>query len=427
MELTKYLEENFRLLKLVHSSDKTKIFLVEEIATCQKFLMKVINRTGLLYSQIAKIKNAALPEIYHVEESGSATYVVEEYLQGMDLQEYLDLRGALSEQIACRLAIELCECLQELHKWHIIHRDIKPSNLFLTNAGKVKLIDFDAARLEKPGRFADTHFIGTPGFAAPEQYGFHQTDERTDIYALGLTLKLLLGYENYHGFLSPVLAKCTEFDPNKRFDSAQSLKRSIIRRRQFHRRKSFIACACLGAISLGSYFLFPSVVQKVSSPDFIEVPTMREKVVPAETKSQNNTTLPEKTSVKSPTKPIETFVAEELIVPIIANEPTYYETPVSQEPPTKSVPKPAREINYSMADSSDFQERGIPRKVLEHNMSDLPVEERDEKIDEYHKRMELNNRQKNFAASLPDDMSQEEKNVAIMEFRRRTKESLGLK
>ena len=427
MGLTKYLQERFRLLKLVHSSDKTKIFLVEEIATCQKFLLKVINRTGLLYSQIAKIKNATLPKIYHVAESDSATYVVEEYLQGMDLQEYLDLRGKLNEQITCRLAIEVCDCLQELHKWHIIHRDIKPSNLFLTNAGKVKLIDFDAARLEKPGKFADTRFIGTPGFAAPEQYGFHQTDERTDIYSLGLTLKLLMGYENYHGFLLPVLAKCTEFDPNKRFDSARSLKRAIIRRRRFHKWKNLVACACLGVISLGSYFLFPSVAQKLSSSDFIEIPTMQEKVEPAETKSQNNTTLPEKTSVKSPTKPIETFVAEELIVPVIVNEPTYYETPVPQEKTTKSVAKPAREIDYSTANSSDFQERGIPRKVLEHNMSDLPVDERDKKIDDYHKRMELNKRQKDFTASLPDDMSQEEKNDAIMKFRSLAKESLGLK
>ena len=422
MGLTKYLQESFRLLKLVHSSDKTKIFLVEEIATCQKFLLKVINRTGLLYSQIAKIKNATLPKIYHVEESGAITYVVEEYLHGMDLQAYLDLHGVLDEQTVCRLAIELCNCLQELHKWHIIHRDIKPSNLFLTNAGKIKLIDFDAARMEKPGKFADTHFIGTPGFAAPEQYGFHQTDERTDIYSLGLTLKLLLGYENYHGFLSPVLAKCTEFDPNKRFDSARSLKRAIIRHRRFHKWKSLVACTCLGIISLGSYFFLPSVSQKVSLPDSVEVHNVqeKEKVVPVELKSQSEPTLPEKTSVERQSKSTETFVAEELIVPIIANEPIYYETPVPQEPPTKSVPKPAREIDYSAADSSDFQERGMPRAVLEDQMSD-------EKINEYHKRMELNSRQKNFAASLPDNMSQEEKNVAIMEFRRRAKESLGLK
>ena len=394
-------------------------------------MLKKIERTGLLYSQIARIKNVTLPEIYHVEESGSATYVVEEYLQGMDLQEYLDLRGVLNEQIACRLAIELCDCLQELHKWHIIHRDIKPSNLFLTDSGNLKVIDFDAARLEKPGKFADTYMIGTPGFAAPEQYGFHQTDERTDIYSLGLTLKLLLGYENYHGFLSPVLAKCTEFDPNKRFHSVKSLKRAIIRRRRFHKWKSLFAGVCIGGISLACYFLLPFVIQNTSSPVPVEVPTLQEKVLPAESKQNTQSTSTKKIPVETPIKPTETFVAEELTVQVITNaptyEPTYYEPPVPQELPTESVSALEREIDFSAADSSDFQERGIPRAVLENRMSDLPIQERDEKIDEYHKRMELNKRQKDFVASLPDDMSQEEKNDAIMEFRRRTKESLNLK
>ena len=394
-------------------------------------MLKKIERTGLLYSQIARIKNVTLPEIYHVEESGSATYVVEEYLQGMDLQEYLDLRGVLNEQIACLLAIELCDCLQELHKWHIIHRDVKPSNLFLTKSGKVKLIDFDAARLEKPGKFADTYMIGTPGFAAPEQYGFHQTDERTDIYSLGLTLKLLLGYENYHGFLSPVLAKCTEFDPNKRFDSTRSLKRAIIRRRQFHKWKSLVAGVCIGGISLAWYFLLPFVMQDTSSPVPVEVPTLQEKVLPAESKQREQSPPTEKIPVEPITTSPKTFVAEELIVPVMTNEPTYepthYETPIPQEPPTKFVSTSAREIDFSAADSSDFQEYGIPQAILEDQMIDLPSDERNEKIDEYYKRMELNKRQKDFIASLPDDMSQEEKNDAIMEFRRRAKESLNLK
>ena len=297
MKLIKYLQKNYRLIRLLHSSPKTKIWLVEENSSHRKCLLKIIERTNLLYPQIAKIKNTALPEIYHVEESGSATYVVEEYLQGMDLQEYIDLRGTLDEQTSCRLAIELCDCLQELHKWHIIHRDIKPSNLFLTDSGNLKLIDFDAARLEKPGKFSDTYMIGTPGFAAPEQYGFHQTDERTDIYSLGLTLKLLLGYENYHGFLSPVLAKCTEFDPNKRFHSVKSLKRAIIRRRRFHKWKSLLAGVCIGCISLACYFLLPFVIQNTSSPVPVEVPTLQKKVLPAESKQSEQSKSTEKIPV----------------------------------------------------------------------------------------------------------------------------------
>ena len=76
LNLTKYLQENYRLLKIFHSSDKTKLCLVEKIESKQHFLLKVIERTELLCSQIAEIKNPALPEIYHVEESSSVTYVV---------------------------------------------------------------------------------------------------------------------------------------------------------------------------------------------------------------------------------------------------------------------------------------------------------------------------------------------------------------
>lgn len=415
--LRKYLRERYRLVRLLHDSDKTKLWLVEESKSRQKFLLKIINRTDLLYSEIAKIKHFALPEIYYVEESDAATYVVEEYLQGSDLQKYLDLRGALDEQTICRLAIELCDGLQELHKRHIIHRDIKPSNLFMTDAGNLKLIDFDAARMEKPGKFADTHLIGTPGFAAPEQYGFHQTDERADIYSLGLTLKLLLGYENYRGFLLPVLNKCIEFDPNKRFNSVQDLKRAITLRRRIYEWKNFIVAACVGIVSLIAF------LSNTAPP--VERPVIEEKISPPKSESQSIQPVVEEIAEKQPT---EHFVAKELIVPVIINEPIYYETPAPQKLPSEVEDvSPAREMDYSAADSSEFQERGIPRAILEHQMKDLPTQERDEKIDEYHKRMELNRRQQDFAASLPDDMTQEEKNEAIMEFRRRTKSALGLK
>ena len=393
MRLTKYLQENFRLLKLVHCSDKTKIFLAEEISSGQKFLLKIISRTGLLYSHIAGIKNAALPEIVHVEESGSETFVVEEFLRGSDLQQYLDDHGALDEKFAARLLLELCDALQELHRWHIIHRDIKPSNLFLTDDGKLKLIDFDAARMEKPGRFADTRFIGTPGFAAPEQYGFHQTDERTDIYSLGLTFKLLLGYENYHGRLSPILAKCIEFDPNKRFDSVQSLKRAIIRQKFFrHWRKFFVAAASIVAVNF-----FP---QCAESPAHVEPPPVEVPV--AEVQS-----------------PVEEISVEPPTEPVVYDEPTYYE-PEPQQTPEPEPTKPARQIDYSASESPEVEERGIPRKILEERGTTT------EEADEYYKRLELSARAKEFEASLPDDMSADEKREATREFRLRTKATLGL-
>lgn len=402
------------MVKLVHGSDKTKLWLVEDLKSKEKFLLKVIGRTNLLYSQLAGLKNSALPKIFYVAESDEATYVVEEFLSGSDLQKYFEAHGALDEQTACRLAIEICDALEELHKWHIIHRDIKPSNLFLTDAGEFKLIDFDAARMEKPGMFADTRMIGTPGFAAPEQYGFHQTDERTDIFSLGLTMKILLGYENYRGFLSPVIEKCIEFDPNKRFQSAESLRRAIIRRKRFHRWEKFLVVAGVGVVGLCGYFFQPPV--EVPAP--VEVPVV-EKIQLTESKPPSVQPVVQKVQTEQPAEPEESFTAEENFIP--PDEPIYYDEP--SPPPTIN---PAPEIDYSAADSSELSGNFMPREVFarDENWSE---EETNRKYDEYIKRVELGRRVNAFRESLPDDLSKEERNVALTEFNRRAKDALGLK
>ena len=406
--LSKYLQENYRLIKLLRSSAKTKIWLVEEISSRRKFLLKIIARTGLLYSLIAEIKSAALPEIYHVEESGKTTCVVEEYLHGMDLQKYLDLRGAFDEQTVCRLAIALCDCLQELHQRHIIHRDIKPANLFLTDAGELKLIDFDAARLEKPGSFADTYLIGTPGFAPPEQYGFHQTDERTDIYSLGLTLKLLLGYENYRGFLSPVLAKCTAFDPNKRFDSARSLKRAIIRHRRLHKWKNFIVATFMGVASLSGYFL-------LQTPASFEMPDRQ--FAPEEKTSTEPETLPsiapivEEVPAMVSDKPDEIFSADEIIVPPIVIE--------------EIVPETAQKVEEKVLEPPPQMSRNdFANQMRNLNLSDAEL---DAKQDEHQRRLELNRRVREFMRQLPEDLTAQERNDARFSFYQQEKQRLNLK
>ena len=364
-------------------------------------------------------KNSALPKIFYVEESDESTYVVEEFFLGSDLQKYLEGHGALDEQTACRLATEICDALKELHKWHIIHRDIKPSNLFLTDAGEFKLIDFDAARMEKPGRFADTRMIGTPGFAAPEQYGFHQTDERPDIFSLGLTLKILLGYEKYRGFLSPVIEKCIEFDPNKRFQSAKRLRRAIIWRRSFHRWKKFLVVACVGVVSLvGYFFQLP-----VEAPAPVKVPDV-EKIPPSVQ------AIAQEVPTEQATAPEESFAVEENFSP--PEEPIYYEEPAPQPttnpaPTEEVVPKtPAPEIDYSAADSSEITGSFMQREIFADN-SNLSEEETDKKYDEYIRRVELGRRVDAFAESLPDDLSKEERNTALTEFNRRAEEALGLK
>ena len=144
-----------------------------------------------------------------------------EYVDG----EILSNKNTLSD--VYQLFTELCDAVSALHSVGVIHRDIKPSNIMLTSDGHIKLIDFDAARIKKIGQDKDTAFIGTDGFAPPEQYGFEQTDERSDIYALGVTMKLILNDNFEKSPYRPVIEKCIKFSPDQRYSSVLKLKKAL--------------------------------------------------------------------------------------------------------------------------------------------------------------------------------------------------------
>lgn len=406
--MTKYLQEHYNLLSLIHKSDATELWLIEDALTKEHYVLKIIERKGLLYSKIAELKHKNLPKIFYVEETDTTTYVVEEYLRGQNLQEYIDEHGDFDEKTVARLGIELCSCLEALHAKHIIHRDIKPTNLFMTEAGELKLIDFDAARLEKLDSVADTHLIGTPGFAAPEQYGFHQTDERTDIYSLGLTLKILAGYMNYHGYLTAIFDKCTEFDPTKRYDSAKTLRRAIIFRVRLHDWKKFFVASIAGTLSLAIYFFSTStpIEQKnPPSPTNIE-PITEENVYEAE---------PQNFSQAEPTS--EDFYAEPVV------KENFYQ-------PEQPTDNPVEEIiteTVQIVSEKDLEPPPqMPRRDFANQMRNLNLseEELDAKQEEYQQKLEMNQRIREFKKELPDDLSDDERREAIRIYTLQEKEKL---
>ena len=160
-------------------------------------------------------------------------------MQGENLLKRLEEENFFSEDFAREILIQLCDGLKELHEHNIIHRDIKPSNLRL-QGDRIRLIDFDASRIFKAGKEEDTNLLGTQGYAPLEQYGSGQTDPRSDIYSLGVTLKNLFG-EGYNGRLKKILDKCTEYDPARRFQSVDELKRAVRFEKFLHWGKIFAA------------------------------------------------------------------------------------------------------------------------------------------------------------------------------------------
>lgn len=169
-------------------SEKSAVYLVREKGGSRVFMKKVLKGRHPVYQVLQQLQHSCLPRLYQVVISEDSTTVIEEYIEGQ-----ASGTAELSEKQFLGVVRELCSVLEFLHKKGIIHRDIKPSNIIISEDGHLRLIDFDAARMPKEGMEQDTRPLGTRGYAPPEQYGFAQTDERADIYALGVTLEQLLG------------------------------------------------------------------------------------------------------------------------------------------------------------------------------------------------------------------------------------------
>ena len=198
----------------------------------------ILKQRGLntlpLYKKLKALDSRYIPKIFRLIESDGKFFVVEEYVNGRTLSEILKYENSFDEELIAQIFRQICECLKDIHAQNIIHRDIKPSNIMLTRDNVVRLIDFSISRIVKNDVETDTEFLGTRGFASPEQYGFGQTDSRSDIYSLGMTVKILLG-RNYDGWLTEIFTRCTKLDPENRYQSVDELLDDFDRRRWQHK------------------------------------------------------------------------------------------------------------------------------------------------------------------------------------------------
>lgn len=209
-------------IKLLKQSEKSTVYLVRERGGEQFYIRKTLQRRHSVYSTLQGLTHPYLPKVYEAAVDGDTTTVIEEYIEGQTAGS-----AELSEK-QCRVVVkELCDVLVFLHRKGIIHRDIKPSNILLAKDGHIRLIDFDAARMPKEELEQDTMQLGTRGYAPPEQYGFAQTDERADIYALGVTVRQLLGDRAGKRRYRRILSKCTNLDPDRRYQSVSQVKKEF--------------------------------------------------------------------------------------------------------------------------------------------------------------------------------------------------------
>ncbi len=188
---------------------------------------------------LSGLNHPSLPRVVDFFQENGRHYLVMDYVQGETLEHIL-ARGPMSMAEALKLGVQIADTLEYLHgqPQPVIFRDLKPANIIITAGGQPMLVDFGIARVFRHGAGSDTRALGTPGYAAPEQYGRGQSDHRTDLYALGATLHHCLSgkdpgespfqFEQLDGELGRLVTRAVSLKPEDRFQNAADFRQALL-------------------------------------------------------------------------------------------------------------------------------------------------------------------------------------------------------
>lgn len=238
-----------------HSGDGHYVItVVKDIRFNKAWAMKACDKKNRYYSpaireniltepyMMQKLNHPAIPRVVDVIEDEDSIFIVRDYIEGETLETIVRMYGAQPADKVIKWGKQMCSVLGYLHSQNppLIYRDMKPANVILKPDETIKFIDFGIMRTYKPNQSSDTCCLGTKGYAAPEQFGGSQTDGRTDIFGLGMTMfRLVTGlnpteppYEigpiclvnpNLPKGLEYIISKCTRPNPAERYQSCDEL------------------------------------------------------------------------------------------------------------------------------------------------------------------------------------------------------------
>ena len=210
--LSEALNQDFESVKLLKESPRGSVTLVRHRESGKKFVLRSFEGNAEVYQKLLNYTCPNLPQIYEVASEGGRNLVRETLFSPKETR---------------RILRQLGTALWVLHSMGAIHRDVKPENIVL-RGNEAVLIDFDAARIYKSGGENDTQVLGTIGYAAPEQYGFSQSDACSDIYSLGILMNVMLTGKHPSNQLAPgrfgrIVTRCTQITPRKRYKNVLRL------------------------------------------------------------------------------------------------------------------------------------------------------------------------------------------------------------
>lgn len=265
------MQEHWTVYECLKESEDSSTFLVKETATGILCVLKwgrnrqaeFLRNEMEIMKKMADRKLSGIPKAYRIFEENGKVYLVREYIEGMSLAQMILQKGGISEAEICRISRKICQTAEQFQNPDepMIHRDIKPENIVVTPGAEVVFIDFGTMRSYKKDGSRDTFVVGTRGTAAPEQYGYTQTDQRTDVYAIGQTMLYMVSESYEMNQLSEcavsrrmkkIIEKACSFEPDKRYGDAAQLRRAVEKCQANNRKKVYKkAGAVFGLIAAG--------------------------------------------------------------------------------------------------------------------------------------------------------------------------------
>ena len=265
------MQEHWTVYECLKESEDSSTFLVKETVTGILCVLKwgrnrqaeFLRNEMEIMEKMADRKLSGIPKAYRIFEENGEVYLVREYIEGMSLAQMVLQKGGISEAEICRISRKICQTAEQFQNPDepMIHRDIKPENIVVTPGGEVVFIDFGTMRSYKKDGSRDTFVVGTRGTAAPEQYGYIQTDQRTDVYAIGQTMLYMVSESYEMNQLSEcavsrrmkkIIEKACSFEPDKRYGDAAQLRRAVEKCQANNRKKVYKkAGAVFGLIAAG--------------------------------------------------------------------------------------------------------------------------------------------------------------------------------
>ncbi|MDP3446499.1 MAG: protein kinase [Eubacteriales bacterium] len=255
---------DYEALACLSVSKSAETLRVRNRTTGDHFLAKCYwgesRSSGLTESGVLKkLNHPGIPGFVAEYQNESMHCMVREYVEGLPLHAFASETPPSPGQTVA-IASQICDILAYLHRQSppIIHRDIKPQNIIIDSAHKAWLIDFGISREYDDSASKDTQYFGTVDFAPPEQYGFSQTDHRTDIFSLGVLIGWLLTGESQPRKAMPklesprlqkIVKTCTELTPDRRYSSAEQVKKALLHA-DGHLQKRILRVACCLAASI---------------------------------------------------------------------------------------------------------------------------------------------------------------------------------